>query len=418
MAETPTKPILVVGAGMSGITSAVEAAETGYRVILIEKNSYLGGRVAQHYRYFPKLCPPYCGLEVNFKRIKSNPSISFFTMTELKDISGSAGNFTVTLNLLPRYVNEKCTACNDCVDVCPMDRPNEFNYDMNSTKAIYLPHEMAFPMRYVIDDKYCESANCRKCVEVCKYDAIDLNMKEKVIKLNVGSIVFATGWNLYDVAKIDNLGFGSVKNVITNMMMERLAAPNGHTEGRILRPSDSKEVNNVAFVQCAGSRDENHLNYCSAVCCMSSLKEATYIREKNPNSKITIFYIDLRTPGKYEDFLRRVDSDEKIEMIKGKVAKIEQDPESDDVVITVEDVVNLKKINRRFDMVVLAAGMEPQTIKQKFPIELNLEENGFMYPKQNGIYAAGVAKKPGDVTSSVQDATSAALKSIQTVLGN
>jgi len=263
-----------------------------------------------------------------------------------------------------------------------------------------------------------ESANCRKCVEVCKYDAIDLNMKEKVIKLNVGSIVFATGWNLYDVAKIDNLGFGSVKNVITNMMMERLAAPNGHTEGRILRPSDSKEVNNVAFVQCAGSRDENHLNYCSAVCCMSSLKEATYIREKNPNSKITIFYIDLRTPGKYEDFLRRVDSDEKIEMIKGKVAKIEQDPESDDVVITVEDVVNLKKINRRFDMVVLAAGMEPQTIKQKFPIELNLEENGFMYPKQNGIYAAGVAKKPGDVTSSVQDATSAALKSIQTVLGN
>jgi len=409
---------LIVGGGIAGITTAIETAEAGFKVILIEKNPYLGGRVAQLYKYFPKLCPPYCGLEINMRRIKHNPNITIYTMTEVVDISGTAGNFKVTIKQKPRYVNEKCSACGACIDVCPVERPNEFNFGMDNTKAIYLPHEMAFPMRYVIDEKYCKGKDCSKCIEVCKFGAIELDMKDKIEEINVGAIVFATGWNPYDASKIENLGFSKIKNVITNMMMERLAAPNGPTGGKILRPSDKKEVQNIAFVQCAGSRDENHLNYCSAVCCMASLKQATYLREQNPASSVTIFYIDIRANGRWEEFLKKVETDENITLIKGKVGAVEEDPATGDVIVTVEDIVRGKKIQKRFDMVVLATGMQPQFFKERPPIELKYEDNGFLQPDQPaGIFGVGVATKPLDVYSTNQDATAKAIKCIQTLVG-
>ncbi len=419
MAIAPDKTVLVIGGGISGVTAALETAEAGTKAVIVERNPYLGGRVAQLYRYFPKLCPPYCGLELNFRRIKENPAITFYTMAEVEDISGSAGNFTVKVKQRARFVNEKCTACGACVEACPVERPNEFNFGMDNTKAIYLPHELSFPMRYVIDSSVCKGKECGKCVEACKYGAIDLDMQDKSIELNVGAIVYATGWNLYDATRMDNLSFGKVKNVITNMMMERLAAPNGPTKGKILRPSDGKEVQNIAFVQCAGSRDENHLNYCSAICCMATMKQATYIREKNPDSKVTVFYIDLRAPGKYEDFYKKVEADENIQFIKGKVAKIEEDPETQDVIVTVEDVANVKKIHEKFDMVVLAAGMEPQTRTQRFPGGVSTEDNGFILKDklQEGIYSVGVATGPKDVNTSNQEATATAIKCLQTLVG-
>jgi len=188
--------ILVVGGGISGLTSALEAAEIGYEVFLVEKNPYLGGRVAQLNQYFPKLCPPTCGLEINFRRIKDNPRIKVLTLGEVEKVDGTSGNYNVTVKLNPRFINEDCTACNDCVDVCPVERENTFNFNMDKTKAIYRPFEMSFPMRYVVDSSVCRGSECNKCVEACKYNAIDLNTEAKTINLNVGAIVWATGWSL------------------------------------------------------------------------------------------------------------------------------------------------------------------------------------------------------------------------------
>jgi quinone-modifying oxidoreductase subunit QmoA len=411
------KSILIIGGGISGITTAIEAAEAGYAATIVERNPYLGGRVAQLFKYFPKLCPPYCGLEMNFRRIKQNPKVKFYTLSEVESISGGEGDFKVGIKVNSRYVNEKCTACDKCVEVCPAERPNDYNFGMDNTKAIYRPHDMAFPMRYVIDEQACKGSACSECVKVCKYGAIDLDMKASTVELNVGSIVTATGWNPYDATRMENLGFGKIKNVITNMMMERLSAPNGPTKGKIKRPSDGKDVQSIAFVQCAGSRDENHLPYCSAVCCMASMKEATYIREKNPESKVYIFYIDLRTPGKYEDFLRKIQSDEKIEMIKGKVAKIEEDGDGG-AIVTAEDIVGGGKVHRKVDMVVLATGMESALKNNGLVSTIKTEESGFVISEDQtaGIYAAGVAGRPNDVTTSVQSATGAALKSIQSLV--
>jgi quinone-modifying oxidoreductase subunit QmoA len=410
------RSILVVGGGIAGITAAVEAAEVGYEAYIVEKNAYLGGRVAQLYKYFPKLCPPYCGLEINFQRIKKQPGIHIFTLAEVEKLSGRPGNFEVTVRLRPRYVNERCTACNACVEVCPVDRPNRFNFGMGKTKAIYLPHEMAFPMKYVIDDSACQLTQCAKCVEVCGYHAIDLAMGVKTVTLRVGAVIFATGWDPYNGAKLDNLGGGRFPNVITNVMLERIAAPNGPTKGKILRPSDGKPVESAAFVQCAGSRDVNHLGYCSSICCLASLKEATYLRQQNPNSRVYIFYIDLRTPGTYEMFSRRVQSDQNIEVMKGKVAKIVEDPETKDLILEAEDVLSAEKRGLRVDLVVLATGMASSLTDGKPAGPVRFDQDHFIVTDSTpGIFAAGCARGPMDVATTTQDAAAAALKAIQAI---
>jgi quinone-modifying oxidoreductase subunit QmoA len=419
VATTPDvhRTILVVGGGIAGITAAVEAAEAGYDVTLIEKNAYLGGRVAQLHKYFPKLCPPYCGLEINFRRIKDNPRIRFHTLAEVERIAGGPGNFEVTVALRPRYVNDRCTACNACVAVCPAERPNAFNFGLGKTKAIHLAHEMAFPMKYVIDESACRLTECAKCVEVCEYDAIDLRMQRRALTLRAGAIIIATGWDPYDAGRIDNLGFGTYPDVITNVMLERLAAPNGPTRGRILRPSNGQEVQSAVFVQCAGSRDTSHLGYCSGICCLASLKQATYLRERNPKARAYVFYIDLRTPGTYEFFAKKVLSDPAVTIQKGKVARITEDPETKRLVVEAEDILAGEKVRLAVDLVVLASGMVPSLAAGTIAGPLRLDADHFMVDAEGGagIFAAGCAKSPVDVATSVQDATAAAALAIETI---
>ena len=415
--QTTSQTILVVGGGMSGITAALEAAEAGYDVVLIEKNPYLGGRVTQLYQYFPKLCPPNCGLEINFRRMRQNPKVRFFTMAEVASISGREGDYDVTVKLSPRYVNEKCTCCGKCAEVCEAEIDNPFNYGMDTTKAAYLPHEFAFPMRYVLDPSIVGTDEGKKCLEACEYGAIDLDMQETTFDLKVGAIVWAAGWNPYEAEKIDYYGFGEYKNVITNVMMERMAAPNGPTEGKILRPSDKKEPKNIAFIQCAGSRDENHLPYCSGICCLASLKQTTYVRERQPECDITIFFIDIRALDRLEDFYVKVQGDEKVAFIKSKIANITEDEETGNLILEGENTRTGEQILMNFDMVVLATGMVPNRIAIDPAPDVSYDEYGFLTsdPEKTGIYGAGCVRRPTDVASCVQDATAGALKAIQSI---
>lgn len=411
-----TQSILVVGGGISGLTTAVEAAEAGRDVFIVEKRPYLGGRVAQLNQYFPKLCPPTCGLEINFRRIRQNPRIKSFTMAEVESISGEEGNFDVSIKLNPRYVNENCTACGACGEVVTTEIPNDYNYNMDKIKAAYLPHDMAYPMRYVIAPEIIGTDEATKAKEACKYDAVDLDMKPESVSLKVASIVWATGWNPYDATKIENLGFGKVPNVITNVMMERLAAFDGPTQGKIVRPADGKPVESVAFVQCAGSRDENYMAFCSYICCLASLKQTTYIREQLPDAKVTIFYIDIRALGKYEDFYTTVAADDSVTLIKGKVAKVEADPAGDKILVEAEDIYSGSKSQAKVDLVVLATGMEPSTATDKLPTDVAYDESGFVISEKPGVYAAGCTRKPLDVATANRDATAAALKAIQSTV--
>jgi quinone-modifying oxidoreductase subunit QmoA len=418
MGETTKGDVLIIGGGISGICAAVEIAEFGHHVTIVEKESSLGGRVSRSYQYFPKLCPPYCGLEIYYKRIRSNPNIDIMTMAEVEKIDGSVGNFNANIKIAPRYVNGKCTACGDCVEACPVERPNAWNSDMDTTKAIHLPHELSFPLRYVIDDAVCPGTECSKCLPACKYDAIELDMKPEEVQLKADAIVVATGWKPYDASKVHYYHFGEFKNVINNTMMERIAAPNGPTKGEILRPSDQKKVEKVAFVQCAGSRDESHLPFCSSVCCLASIKQSNYIREYNPDAEIHMFYIDLRAPGRQEDFLQKHQKDEKLHLIKGKVAEIQEDSQSGDLTVVAEDIYSGNKYHEKVDMVVLATGMQPTLADEKLPFDIKPDKDGFFSENNgshDGIYFLGCAKSPSDVSSCIKDANGVALKAMQCI---
>ncbi len=409
------KPILVIGGGIAGMTAAVEAAEVGYHVILVEKEAYLGGRVMRTHRYFPKMCPPTCGFEINVRRIRHNPRITVHTLATVEELAGGAGDFKAKIRIRPRYVTGAHVLDASVAEHLVSERPNDFNLGMDRTKALYSPHDMAYPPGYVLDRASLSEADAKTLLEVCPPGSIDLDMAEKVIELEAGAVIVATGWQPYDATKLDTLGFGVHQNVITNVMMERLAAPGGPTGGEIVRPSDGKPAENVAFVQCAGSRDENHLPYCSAVCCMVSLKQARYLRDKNQNSKATLFYIDIRTVGRLENFYYDLLEDTNVSYTKGKVAKITEEPATGNLILDVEDTLSGETLHQTFDLVVLATGMVPSTANFKIPFELKYDEYGFIDGATNldGVYAAGCAKRPVDVARATKEATAAALKAIQ-----
>jgi len=271
---------------------------------------------------------------------------------------------------------------------------------------------MAFPLRHVVDPAFAGDAKMKAAAEACPVDAIDLGQQAENFDIAAGAVVWATGWKPYDAAKIENLGFGQCKNVINNVIMERLAAPNGPTDGKILRPSDQKEPTKVAFAQCAGSRDENHLPYCSAVCCAATIKQAAYVREKLPDAEVHVFYIDIRTPGRLEDIYANAQEDEKLFFHRGKAARVTEKPGSGNLVIEAENTLTGEKSEMEVDLVVLATGMVPNTADTPPTADAVRDDWGFLVDGDTGVIGAGVSSRPLDVSASVQDATGKAMKAI------
>ncbi len=403
------KPMLVVGAGIAGITAALEAAEAGRDVVLVEREPAVGGRVLKSNRYFPKLCPPSCGMELNTRRLERNPRVRVLTGCRVTKASPVDGGWHVTLTSAPPYVNDRCSACGDCSKVCPAEVADPFNLEMNKVPAVRLPYPSAWPRRFTLDRPACPEG-CRACVDACKYEAIDLAATEREETLDASAVVIATGWHPYPLEKLPELGGGVFPDVISNVQMERLAAPSGPTGGKILRPSDGQPPKRVAFVQCAGSRDVKHLPYCSSVCCLASLKQVAYVREQLPEAEVSLFYIDRRTPGRNEEMLTRTAAMSGVKLIKGKVGKVEKNGDGS-LKLRLEDVASGRLLSAGADLVVLATGMVPNAQAGELPFPVERDEDGFCLDSvESGLCVAGVARRPEDVAASVRDATGAAAK--------
>jgi len=406
--ETKSLPVLVIGGGIAGVSAALESAEAGRDVLLVERDPVIGGRVIRSYHYFPKMCPPTCGMELNIRRLERDAQVRALTGTTVTAADRTNGAWKVTLRREPAYVNDRCTACGACSEVCPARVPDPMNLEMQEVPAIRLPHPYAWPQRFVLDRQAC-SDGCTACVDACQYDAIDLQAQPSEETLEVSAVVIATGWHPYPLEKLPELGGGRFPDVIANVNMERLASPWGPTGGKILRPSNGEPPKRVAFVQCAGSRDVNHLTYCSDICCLASLKQALYVKEQIPEAEVAIYYIDRRTPGRNEELLTRMEGTEGVRLVKGKVGKVEQ-ASSGEMMLKLEDVESGALEEVRADLVVLATGMVPN-VGPELPFAVKTDEDGFALDDlPAGLTVAGVARRPQDVVSSVRDATGAAAR--------
>jgi quinone-modifying oxidoreductase subunit QmoA len=407
---TSPSPLLVVGAGIAGVTTALEAAEAGQEGVLVEREPSIGGRVLRNHQYFPKLCPPSCGMEINGRRLAKNPLVKVLTRTQLLGAERSGAGWKVTLRRGAEHVTSACTACGDCSKACPATVPDPFNLGMSKVPAIRIPHADAWPRRYVMSREACPQG-CRACADACKVPgAIDLAAQDRDEVLEVSAVVVATGWTPYPLEKLGELGGGVFPDVVANVQLERLAAPAGPTGGKIVRPSDGAAPKRVAFVQCAGSRDVNHLPYCSAVCCLASAKQALYVKEQLPEAKVTVYYIDRRTPGRNEAMLAKAEA-AGVEFVKGKVGKVTRGV-SGALLLHVEDVAAGRRLEAEADLVVLATGMVPRG-NGELPLPVLRDGDGFALDDRAAkVFAAGVARRPEDVAASVRDATGAAAKAI------
>ena len=409
--------ILVVGGGISGMSAAIEAAECGKNVVLIEKKPTLGGRVSQLYKYFPKLCFPTCGMEINLRRLKANKNLHLITMAEVASVTGEPGDFTVEVKISPRYVNENCTACGACAEAVAAEFDDEHNYGLKKRKGAYLPFNMAYPQRYVVDPRIIGTDDAEKAKAACKYNAVDLEMQEQTIQLKAGAIIWATGWTPYDAAKIQPYGYDRYENVITSVEFERMLDPFGPTGGKVLRPSDGQAPKNVAFIQCAGSRDRNHLKHCSRICCMATLKQTTYVREQfGDDAKSTVYYIDIRAIDRIDDFYQKVQADPNVTFTKSKVANITVNKANGNPILHGVDTEGYHRYSNEHDLVVLAVGMQPNVPTDHLPENVVINEEGFIDHSSNGgIFAAGCSSDALDVNRAVQNATAAVLRAIQVV---
>ncbi|MGA2533903.1 MAG: CoB--CoM heterodisulfide reductase iron-sulfur subunit A family protein [Candidatus Aminicenantales bacterium] len=421
-----TRRALVIGGGVSGLQAAMDIADHGYEVILVEKNPSIGGKMIQLSETFPTLDCSQCILTPKMVEVSRHPRIKLLTYHEVDSISGFIGNFKVRIKKKPRYVDETlCNLCNECEKVCPQVVPDEFNMGLSFRKAIYMPFPQAIPGTFTLDAEHCLGLNpvrCGKCKDVCEKKAIDYDMKETIVEEEVGAVVVATGYDLYTMQALGEYGGEKYEDVVNGLEFERILSASGPTGGTIRRPSDGKIPKSVVFVQCSGSRDtEKHNPYCSKICCMYTAKHAMMYRHRVPDGQATVFYIDVRTGGKsFDEFYMRTVEEDKVLYIRGKVSKIFK--EGDKLIVWGVDTLTGKKVEVEADMVVLAMAMVKadgvQDLLKKLKIATDI--HGFLaeaHPKLRpveslnaGFYLAGCALGPKDIPETVAQASAAAAK--------
>ena len=431
--ESPvTKRALVIGGGIAGIQTALDIADAGFEVDIVEKKPTIGGKMAQLDKTFPTLDCAACILTPKMVDVAQNEKIRIFSYSEVTEVNGFVGNFDVKIRRKARYVKEDvCTGCGLCTEKCPMKKvPNEFNLGMDNRRAIYIPFAQAVPKVATIDPDHCnmlKNGKCGVCAKVCTAGAIDYKQKDEIIEEKYGAIVAATGFNPISMDKFDEYAYSQSKDVVTSLEYERLMNAAGPTAGKLLRPSDGKHPHTIVFVQCVGSRcsacAEKGKEYCSKICCMYTAKHAMLTRDKYPDTDVYVFYIDVRTPGKnFDEFYRRAVEDYGVHYIKGMVGKVS--PEGDKLMVRASDLLANKQINIAADLVVLAAAIEPDKSARPLATMLtaSMDTNDFFteaHPKLRpvesptaGVFLSGACQGPKDIPETVAQAGAAAAKVI------
>ncbi|MHA1820612.1 MAG: 4Fe-4S binding protein [Promethearchaeota archaeon] len=417
-----TKDVMVIGAGIAGCRAAMDIANLGIHVHLVERESSIGGHMTRLYKTFPTNECPQCSISPLTNGVANHPNITLYTYTNVKKAEGSLGNFDVVLETKPRYVKDNCTSCGECEAVCPVEVPAEWDKGMSSRKAIYKLYPQAIPSTYVRDKKNC--IECMSCVKACPVQAIDFSMKKEIHKIKVGSIVLAAGYEEYDPTEIEPYHYGDpgFEDVITELQLERIMNAGSLTDSKLLRPSDGKVPKKVVFIQCVGSRNDQVGNeYCTGVCCMMANKNAGILKDDYPDMDISICYIDMRTPGLYYEEYYKATQKKGVRYIRGRPAEIEKDPITGQLRVIVEDTFMNEILKLDADLVVLSAAMvSPKGIgmlgsrlqvlrgKEGFIKEYHLKMNPTKSSKE-GIYIAGAIQGPKDITMSVAQAGSAAV---------
>ncbi len=431
--ETPvTKRALVIGGGIAGIQTALDIADAGFPVDIVETKPTIGGKMAQIDKTFPTLDCAACILTPKMVDVAQNGLIRVFSYSEIEKVSGFVGNFEVTIKRKARFVKEDvCTGCGACTEKCPMKSvPNEFNLGMDNRRAIYIPFAQAVPKVATIDPAYCmmlKTGKCGVCSKVCTAGAIDYKAKDEFVTEKYGAIVAATGFNPISLEKFDEYAYSQSKDVITSLEFERLTNAAGPTKGTLLRPSDGQHPRTIVFVQCVGSRCSKNAakgeEYCSKVCCMYTAKHAMLTRDKYPDTDVYVFYIDVRTPGKnFDEFYRRAVEEYGVHYIKGMVGKIS--PEGGKLKVQASDLIADKQLHIDADLVVLAAAMEPDKSARGLATMLtaSMDTNDFFteaHPKLRpvesptaGVFLSGACQGPKDIPETVAQAGAAASKVI------
>ncbi len=417
--------VLVIGGGIAGIQTSLDLTELGFKVYLVEKTPSIGGRMAQLDKTFPTNDCSLCILAPKMVEVFRNPNIELMTYHEVQRVSGKPGNFKVTILKKPRYVDEtKCKGCGDCATKCPkIETPNIFDMNLGKRKSVYIPFPQAVPPIYLIDPDMCLFLNkgvCGVCKKTCEAEAIDFEQKPLEIELNVGAIVVATGYDMLGEALSSRWGY-NYKNVVNALEYERMLSASGPFGGHILRPSDEKEPEIIAFIQCAGSRDLHEgIPYCSSVCCMYTAKEAIITKEHSENSSCFIFRHDIRAFGKnFYEFTQRAQEEYGVKYFQTKVNKIIEDPETNDLIIHYEDLKTGEFKDFKTNLVVLATPLVPSNGTRKLAEVLNIEVDEYNFYKEKtyfnkslssreGIFLAGFCQGPMDIPETVADASGVA----------